>query len=383
MAGIYIHIPFCRQKCHYCNFYSLASRKLQQGFVPALLKEIELRSNYLEGETIETVYFGGGTPSLLEPGLLGMMLEKIRQQFNLSADAEITLEANPDDIEPGSAASFLQLGINRLSLGVQSFDDRDLNYLFRTHSAAKARRAIELLIAGGLNNLSIDLIYGVPTMNLSTWSKNLETVLHYEIQHLSAYWLTVEPGTALEKMISGNSLPAPDDNKGILQFRHLQSWASSHDYIQYEISNFGKSGFFSRHNLSYWQGEKYLGLGPSAHSYDGKNRQWNISSLGVYKDSLNEGIIPYEMELVTPLIRYEEMIMTGIRTCWGIDLQKLSEICGIKAKDDCLRLAVPHLEAGNLILDNNSLRLSNKGYLIADRITADLFMVNEGEADLL
>lgn len=377
MAGIYIHIPFCRQKCNYCNFYSVASRRMQEGFIPALLEEIEMQREYLLNEPIDSVYFGGGTPSFIDPSEIGTILEHLHKNFQLANKCEITLEANPDDISSAAVSSWQHLGINRMSLGIQSFHDTDLEYLYRTHNGRTAKSAIEVILGSGINNLSIDLIYGIPTLNYKMWESNLEQVRAFKIPHLSAYWLTVEEGTVLQKLITRKKLALPDDEAGMAQFQLLRQWAHDNDYTHYEISNFGKQGFFSHHNQSYWNGTKYLGLGPSAHSFNGDTRQWNVSSISTYKEKLNHGIIPAETEELTPLIRYEEKIMTGLRTLWGVDLKAVEGHFGFRIRQLCLKQAQPYLIAGSLVLEEDHLKLGEAGYLISDRIIADLFIGTE------
>ncbi|MHC1708736.1 MAG: radical SAM family heme chaperone HemW [Bacteroidales bacterium] len=377
MAGIYIHIPFCRQKCHYCNFYSVASLKLRQGFISSLIREIELQKEYLGKESINTVYFGGGTPSMLSPEEINEVLRHLSRHFSVSPDAEITIEANPDDITDNKVYAWKDMGINRISLGVQSFHDKDLDYLFRSHNGNRALDAMDTILHHGFQNLSIDLIYGIPTLSEENWKNNLMIVSSYHIPHLSAYWLTVEEGTALDKLVKNSKLPGPEDDKGIQHFRQLQQWAVENNYLHYEISNLGKESYFSRHNQSYWKGDRYLGLGPSAHSYNGCIRQWNVSSIGVYKEKLALGIIPAETETITPLMHYEEIIMTGLRTMWGVDLIRLEDTFGKRIKDLCLLQAQPFLEKEDLRLDGEALVLNPASYLISDFIISELFIAAE------
>ncbi|MCX6270132.1 MAG: radical SAM family heme chaperone HemW [Bacteroidetes bacterium] len=377
MAGLYIHIPFCRQKCHYCNFFSVASQKNRKPFLDALLKEIDLQRYYLEGEEVATLYFGGGTPSMLDPEEIFLLLERIRSVFSLTSDAEVTMEANPDDIRQETADLLRQAGVNRISLGVQSFRDADLAYLHRNHDSNRAIQAIEWIMEAGLTNVSIDLIYGIPTLDEAGWKHNLDVFKGFGLPHLSAYWLTVEPRTALNHLIRNGKLPAPEEEAGISQFYYLMEKAAAWGYVPYEISNLGKEGHFSQHNLSYWQGKSYLGLGPSAHSFNGKSRQWNVASLTSYIESVGQGIVPCEKEEITPHTRYQESVMTGLRTVWGVDLNKLEVSCGTSAMEYLLMQAVPYVQSGHAVRGGDFLKLTINGWLIADRIIADLFMDEE------
>jgi oxygen-independent coproporphyrinogen-3 oxidase len=377
MAGIYIHIPFCRQKCPYCNFFSVASHKLQQGFIAALLKEIEVRWPYLEGEIIETVYFGGGTPSVLGTDEIRAISGQLKKHFSFSNTVEMTLEANPDDVTLERTLQWKELGINRVSLGVQSFHDKDLKYLNRHHDGRKSIDAMEAVIKAGIMNLSIDLIYGIPTLGLQEWKENLERVNNFDIPHLSAYWLTVENGTPLEKMINSKQMAGPLEEDGILHFQYLSQWARDNNYLHYEISNLAKDNFFSVHNQNYWKGAKYIGFGPSAHSYDGKSRQWNNSSLKAYKELAHSPTLNTVIENLSPLMKYEEYVMMGLRTMWGIDLDRIEQEFGAPIRTLCLQQAMPFLSQGNMVLENKTLKLTANGYLISDHITASLFIGEE------
>ena len=347
---------------------------MQLGFIPALLTEIKLQQPYLSGISVDTIYFGGGTPSLIKATEIESILRQLRAHYTVSNTAEITLEANPDDITTEIVNQWKDMGINRLSLGIQSFHDDDLKYLFRTHDNYKSKRAIDLILQAGIQNLSIDLIYGIPGLNAAKWQSNLDLVIEYGIPHLSAYWLSVEEGTALQKLIFRNKLKIPNDEDGIEQFNMLQQWSENNAFIHYEVSNLGKEGYFSRHNQSYWKGLPYLGFGPSAHSFNGNTRQWNVSSLSTYRAQLMLGIVPCEMETLSPLIQYEELIMTGLRTIWGVDMKRLGLIFGESIRQNCLKLAKPYLESGHLMLEDSILKLGKTGWLISDHIIADLFM---------
>ena len=322
MAGIYIHIPFCKQACYYCNFHFSTSLRRKNELVAALLSEINLRKDYLAGENIETMYFGGGTPSLCTKYEVQSMIESIRNTFNVFADAEVTLEANPDDITDEKLKEWKEAGINRLSIGVQSFFEEDLKWMNRAHTADQADQNLQLA-RKYFENISIDLIYGNPLLNNEKWRQNIDRAVAFNIPHLSCYALTVEPKTPLYKMIREERTPDINPDKQSEQFLSLMQWMEEAGYEHYEISNFAKPGYRSRHNSSYWQGRKYIGVGPSAHSFDGKSRQWNVASNNIYIDSINKGIIPCEKEILTLTQKLNEYIMTSLRTIEGLDLDHI------------------------------------------------------------
>ncbi|HKC37039.1 MAG TPA: radical SAM family heme chaperone HemW [Chitinophagaceae bacterium] len=369
MAGIYIHIPFCKQACHYCNFHFATSLRHKNELVAALLKEIELQQNYFGKETVETIYFGGGTPSLLEIEDLRLQIEKIRSIFNVSLDVEITFEANPDDIDEEKLIAWKEIGINRLSIGVQSFFEEDLLWMNRAHNAQQAIDNLQLAIKQ-FDNITIDLIYGHPLLTNEKWKQNVEKVIALNIPHISCYALTVEPKTPLSKMIKEKKKEDIQQEKQAEQFLLLMQWLEDAGYEHYEISNFSRPGRRSRHNSSYWQGEKYLGLGPSAHSFDGISRQWNISNNNTYIDSLAENKIPFEKEMLTASQQVNEYIMTSLRTMEGLDLGKLSEAISPELRAASKKF----IESGKLILKGNKLILTKEGKLFADGIAADLFI---------
>ena len=374
MAGIYIHIPFCKQKCHYCNFFSVASVKWREEFVQALLKEIELRKDYLEGETVNTIYFGGGTPSLLSISHSALLISHLALHFNIDHSAEITLEANPDDLN----ADFLRelkaaTPVNRLSIGIQSFFDDDLQYLNRVHNSDQAKRAVELARNAGFDNLTIDLIYGIPTLTDEKWAKNLETFFSLDIPHLSAYSLTVEQKTPLALLIEKGKYAQVDENKSVGHFKMLLEATKAHDFIHYEISNFAKEGFYSKHNSLYWLGGHYLGLGPSAHSFNGSSRQWNVSNISQYIKLDNYHTSIEEKEVLTIEQRYNEYVMTSLRTVWGCDTVHILNVFGKKFEDHFLRNAMPFLEKKHLYRERTKYFLTDEGKLFADGIAAGLF----------
>ena len=371
MAGIYLHIPFCKKACHYCNFHFATSLHYKNDFIDALLKEIVLQKNYLENEIADTIYFGGGTPSLCTREEVKNIITAIQSSFTVAENAEITLEANPDDITGEKLLDWKEVGINRLSIGVQSFFEEDLKWMNRAHSAEQAVGSLQLA-AKQFNNITIDLIYGTPQLTNEKWKQNVDTASALSIPHLSCYALTVEPKTPLDKMIQQHkSLPVNPDKQSE-QFLLLMQWLEDAGYEHYEISNFaklacptGRPGWRSRHNSSYWQGSHYLGLGPSAHSFNGKERQWNIANNTIYIDTINKGIIPLEKEVLTETQQLNEYIMTSLRTMEGTKLS----ITG----NSLLERSKKFIDSGLMKLENDSLTLTKEGKLLADGIAADLF----------
>jgi oxygen-independent coproporphyrinogen-3 oxidase len=372
MAGIYIHIPFCRKACHYCNFHFSVSQKLLPQTINAIAHEMALRQEYLN-EKIETIYFGGGTPSLLGPGEINLLLERIYALFQVETNAEITLEANPDDITAQKLLFWKSAGVNRLSIGTQSFFEADLEWMNRAHNAKQAYDSIKLAMQNGFTNISTDFIYGTPYLTNEQWLQNLETAYELNIPHLSCYALTVEPDTALKKMIDLHKKEDVDADKQGVQFELLMEWAAEKGYEHYEISNFAKPGFRSRHNSSYWQGKQYLGLGPSAHSFNGNARQWNISNNARYIESINKNIVPFEKEELSSTQKINEYLMTALRTNEGVALHHLEQLSGEKITADIIKEANRFIQQQLLERKNNALILTSKGKLFADGIAADLF----------
>ncbi|NTW31405.1 MAG: radical SAM family heme chaperone HemW [Bacteroidetes bacterium] len=373
MAGIYIHIPFCKSKCYYCNFYSVASSRYYSSFIPVLLKEAELQKNYLEGEKINTVYFGGGTPSLLDHKDLMHIMDKLQECFEISADAEISFEANPDDLNNGKIKELEQSPVNRISIGIQSFFDDDLKYLKRIHSASQAESAVKRCQDAGLENISIDLIYGIPTLTDDKWKINLDTSFSLAIPHISAYGLTVETKTALETLISkGKALPV-NEEQSVRQFKILMQQMKTNYFIHYEISNFCKEGFISKHNSNYWKGSKYLGLGPSAHSYNLLSRQWNVADISEYIEKIEQKKVPAEIEILSNEQKLNEYIMTSLRTIWGCDINYIEQTFGSEHKNSLISKAENYISKGHIIFNNNILVLTDEGKLFADGIAGDLF----------
>lgn len=375
MAGIYVHIPFCKRKCHYCNFFSLASSKNKNAFTDVLLKEISLEQSYLESFPVQTIYFGGGTPSLLEPSGIQKILETLVKFFSISKNPEITLEANPDDINPESLKELRSLGINRLSIGIQSFFDRDLLFLNRIHSARTAQRSILDARNAGFQNLSIDLIYGIPGQVSSSWDQNLEIALSLEVPHISAYALTIEKKTILDLFIRQNKIPPPDEKSAVDQYRLLMRKMKERNYIQYEISNFCKEGFYSIHNSNYWKSIPYLGLGPSAHSFNGTSRKWNISNLTTYLKNINSGISFSEEEKLTIFQRFNEYVMTSLRTNRGCSAQKIIDDFGFSFYDSFKKNISSVIDKGLMKEVAGNYFLTDEGKLFADGIASDLFII--------
>jgi len=376
MAGIYLHIPYCRHKCNYCNFYSLASTKYREQLLPALFRELALQQYYLEDEPVETIYFGGGTPSLLNTRELENLIAGIHKCFSVTAEAEVTLEANPDDLTALKIRELKHAGINRLSIGIQSFNDDDLEFLERRHSADQARICITMAQDAGFTNLSIDLIYGIPTLDCNGWESNLRRATESGIPHISAYALTVEEKTPLFLHIQQGKLPGIDDEKQLDHFNILTSMLRENGYEHYEISNFCKPGIYSKHNTSYWQDKKYLGIGPSAHSFNGSSRQWNVSDLGLYISSLNKGEVPFEKEILTTPQRYNEYVMTSLRTMWGCDLDLIRKKFGAGFAAQALADARPFIENGMIAQHAQVLHLTDKGLFHADGIASAFFKVD-------
>ncbi|HWZ16144.1 MAG TPA: radical SAM family heme chaperone HemW [Mucilaginibacter sp.] len=372
MAGIYIHIPFCKQACHYCDFHFSTSLKAKDELLQALIKEITLQQNYLDGEAIETIYFGGGTPSLLSADELKLLISTITGLHTVAAGAEITIEANPDDLDKAKIQALRESEINRFSIGIQSFFDEDLAWMNRVHRAGEAEAAVKRVQDAGFENLTVDLIYGYPLLTDEKWSYNLNKVFEMAVPHISSYSMTVEPQTALASFINKKQHPAMDDQQSAAQFIFMMNAIELHGFEHYEISNFCKPGQYSRHNANYWRGVKYLGIGPSAHSYNGVSRQWNIANNAQYIQSISLNKLPAEMEVLTETNRLNEYIMTSLRTIWGLDLDKLNSIVSA-ASDELLTAARPYFDKNWIIQKENTIYLTPQGKLYADNIASGLF----------
>jgi oxygen-independent coproporphyrinogen-3 oxidase len=381
LPGIYLHIPFCKQACHYCNFHFSTSLAQKEKMVAAIVKEILLPISPVAGkdkekigqEIISTLYVGGGTPSILNFDELKIIFAALHERFLFAGDAEITLEANPDDITADKLEGWKNLGINRLSVGIQSFVDDDLLWMNRAHTAAESIDCIDLITAACFTNFSVDLIYGSPVLTEADWKRNVDIVIEKNIPHVSCYALTVEPKTALDKMIALNKKEPVDAEKQARQFLLLMDRMESAGYEHYEISNFAKPGFRSKHNSSYWQGESYYAFGPAAHAYDGKSRRWNISNNALYIQSLQQGTIPFEEEILTVTQQLNEYIMTSLRTMEGLDLGYVSKIFGAEKSSTIAVSGNKYINTGKLKTVNGKLILTREGKLFADGIAADLF----------
>ncbi len=375
MPGIYLHIPFCKQACHYCNFHFSTTRKLQAELVTAILREMELRADYLPAGTVTSIYFGGGTPSLLSTGELAAIFDRLYTLFSIADDAEITLEANPDDLTQEKLKELQRFPVNRLSIGIQSFHEEDLRFFNRAHNAIEARACIEYAQDLGFENLNIDLIYGAPTTTDAHWEHNLQIFFDYEIPHLSAYALTVEEKTALASFIAKGKVVPPSEEQTALQFEFLMRAMRAEGYEHYEISNFALTGLYARHNSSYWTGEPYVGFGPSAHSFDGQSRQWNIAHNALYIKLLEnmpevgpDGGL-FEREVLTPGQRYNEYVMTSIRTSWGSQLKKIAE----DFRSHFLEKMQPFVREDLISRKGEVFTLTDRGKLLADHIAMELF----------
>jgi oxygen-independent coproporphyrinogen-3 oxidase len=374
MAGLYIHVPFCKKLCFYCDFYHIISQEDNSAFIDALLKEASMRKDYLENETVSTIYIGGGTPSVFSVKELGAILNHIHKLFKVSQECEITIELNPDDIQPAYLSGLKNHNINRISLGIQSWRDSDLKMLNRRHDSAQAVTALKDTLNAGFENVTIDLIYGLPGMSLDDWASNLDFSFSFNIQHLSAYHLTFEPGTVFGKMLEKGVISEIDEDDSAAQFNILIEKAESAGFIQYEISNFGKPGFFSVHNSNYWKQITYLGLGPSAHSFNGYSRQWNIRDLKGYIKSLDSGKSFFDREELDTKTRFNEYIMTSLRTMWGIDLEYVEKMFEKEGYDYVVNLAGKFKEYGMMKQDKKTLVLTNQGKMISDNIISEFIM---------
>lgn len=375
MAGIYLHIPFCKQACNYCDFHFSTSLKMKASFVDALVTEIELRKSVFEQQTINSIYFGGGTPSLLSKEDLNRIFETLFTSFRVSPLAEITLEANPDDLSPEKIQVLKKTPINRLSIGVQSFRDEDLRFMKRAHNAKEALSSIKSCIKAGFTNLTIDLIYGTPGMDSSAWLENLNIAFDLYIPHISSYALTVEPNTELHHQILHQKVSDVDEHQSAAQFELLTSQMKRNGYEQYEISNFCKPGAYSKHNSSYWKKDMYLGLGPSAHSFYDNKRLWNVSNNAKYVKSLAQNLLPLQEEVLSLEDRYNEYVMTSLRTKWGCSIAEIetnfsSELAAYFRNEIEL-----YVSTQNVLVKNEVYYLSEKGKLLADKIASDLFKV--------
>ena len=393
MSGIYIHIPFCKQACHYCDFHFSTSMKKKDEMVLALAKEIRMRKKEFENEVIKTIYFGGGTPSILQISDLRFLIDEVHKNYTVSENPEITLEANPDDLISLSVRAqsrtifedYKSIGINRLSIGIQSFFDDELTMMNRAHNSVDAKKCLEEATKY-FDNISLDLIYGIPDssqngeqaqqMSNEKWKQNIEAALSFGIPHISSYALTVEPKTALNKLIQTGKIAKPKDEVAEEHFQILVEMLEKKGFIHYELSNFGKENYFSKNNSAYWLGKKYIGIGPSAHSYDGISRSWNISNNTIYLNSLEENKLPNEIEILSKTDRYNEYIMTGLRTIWGVSLDRIEKEFGTTYLEYLTNQAQKFLDDNLLSIEENVLKATKKGKFLTDGMASDLFLVN-------
>ena len=376
MAGIYIHIPFCKRRCIYCDFFSTTQSEKKSAYVRALCRELEMRQDYVGGEEIETIYLGGGTPSQLTEEELKAIFASIYHIYKVKEDAEITLEANPDDLTLEYVAMLRQLPINRISMGIQTFQEETLMLLHRRHTATQAIEAFRRCREAGFQNISIDLMYGLPGETLETWKEDLRQAINLRPEHISAYHLIYEEDTALWRLREQHCVEEADEELSVSLFTTLIDRLTEAGYQHYEISNFSLSDLHSRHNSSYWTGKKYLGCGPSAHSFNGVSRQWNVASLEGYIKGVEEGELDYEVEELDLYTRYNDYVLTSIRTCWGMSLSKLRSEFGEELYRYCMRMAKPHEDQGVLENREGVLRLTRKGIFVSDGIMSDLMWVN-------
>lgn len=374
MAGIYFHIPFCKQKCTYCDFYKSVKTDFINDYVKAVKLELWLRRDYLNNEVVKTIYFGGGTPSLLQAHQIELLLNACKGLFKIAPNAEITLEANPDDLDFDYLSKIKQVGINRISIGIQSFSDDDLQFMGRRHNSEQAVRAISDAQSAGFNNISVDLIYGIPNMSFEQWQTNLQKVFAMNIQHLSAYHLTYHKGTRLWEALQKRKISEISEKESMRQFDELIDQTEKNGFVQYEISNFAKNELYSEHNSSYWKQVNYLGLGPSAHSYNGESRQWNISSVKGYLKSIEHHEIPAKIEQLSFKDRFNDYVITSMRTIWGIDLAYVELEFGEQLKSYLLKKSNKYIQTGHVAQIENKIVLQRKGILISDSIMADLIM---------
>jgi len=371
MSGIYIHVPYCKRKCHYCDFFSVEDARGMNEFANLILEELRLRKDYLPTEPIETVYFGGGTPSLLTSYRIATMLNGIAKTFSISPLPEITLEANPDYLNPGYIRSLLDIGFNRLSLGVQSFDDNDLQQLGRRHNAKQATNAVDMASQLGFNNISIDLIYGLPYSSTNVWESNLRKAFRLPIQHLSCYHIIYEEGTPLQRKVFMGRVTPVDEAVSVEQFDLLHDLDSQNGFIHYEISNLGKEGYFSRHNTAYWKQIPYLGLGPSAHSYNKTSRAWNPRSVDAWINAIKKGSIEAENELLSEKDILNEYLLTSLRTIWGIDNGYIAGTFGIDQANRIERVANKYMQLEILEKCYSNYRIKPKKFIVSDGVIAD------------
>ena len=374
MLGIYIHIPFCKKSCHYCNFHFSTSLKNKEDMIKAINKEIYQKA-ILNNDKVSTIYFGGGTPSILDVEEINLIIENIYKNFNVGKNIEITIEANPDDLSKHKLNDLSKTKINRISIGVQSFIDKELKIMNRVHDSKKAIKSIEMA-KKYFNNISVDLLYGVPDSSIKSWNYNLDTISSFNINHISAYALTVEPKTALESFINKSILSMPDEDLVYSQYKLINQKLSSKNFINYEVCSFAQKDFFSKNNSAYWLRKKYIGIGPSAHSFDGESRSWNISNNKKYIDQIRDGDNYYKKENLTKVDQYNEYIMTGLRTIWGVSVKHIESNFDVRFKNYFLKKIKSHIAKKNVYKEDDLYLTTQSGRFLADGIASDLFLVN-------
>lgn len=375
MSGIYIHIPFCKQACHYCDFHFSTSLKKKDELIDALILEIEIRKNEFKNTTVKTIYFGGGTPSLLTLEEIRRIINTVYKNYIVADNPEITLEANPDDLTNNRIIEISKSPVNRLSIGIQSFHDKDLKLMNRAHNAQEAKQCLEESVKY-FNNISLDLIYGIPNTTNKEWEENIDLALSFGVNHISSYALTVEPKTILASFIEKGIIDNVDDALAQEQFYILIDKLETNNFVHYELSNFGKEGCFSRNNSAYWKGEKYIGIGPSAHSFNGKERGWNIRNNTKYIKAIKNSELPIEIETLTKIDRYNEYVMTGLRTVWGVSIKKIRTDFGTTFESYLLQHAQKHINEHLLYIEAEILKVTKKGKFLSDGIASDLFKIN-------
>ena len=374
MSGIYIHVPFCKQACHYCNYHFSTSLKNKENVISSMIKEIEIKSKGYN-DLIETIYFGGGTPSFFDTIEINKIINSIFSKFKISSNPEITLEANPDDLSKVKLKELSNSFINRLSIGVQSFNDKELKLMNRSHNSKEAKNCIDSALKY-YENISIDLIFGMPNSNLKTWQSNLNYVTSLDLNHMSAYALTIEPKTALESLVKKNIIKPLDEDLVFEQHEFMCEKMSTHEYINYELSSFAKKGYFSKNNSAYWLRKKYVGIGPSAHSFDGTFRSWNVSNNALYVKDITNNKMFSEKEKLSVIDQYNEYVMTGLRTYWGISLTYLENNFGSSYRNHFEKKVIKYVDSSLVIIKGDVFTTTIKGKFIADGIASELFLIN-------
>ncbi|TKT90857.1 radical SAM family heme chaperone HemW [Dyadobacter frigoris] len=371
---LYVHIPFCRQACHYCDFHFSTNTKNKRAIVEAIAREIVIRRNYLPSKELETIYFGGGTPSLLDEEELSFLMDTIHTHFQVNTDAEITLEANPDDLSREKLIQFYKAGINRLSIGIQSFHEPHLKHLNRIHDSYEARNCVKLAQEVGITNISIDLIYAIPAPDHTILQSDIQKAFELDVAHISAYCLTIEPQTAFGSWLKKKKIKPIDEEFAAQQFEILMDGLALNGYEQYEISNFARNGKYSRHNSSYWKQHHYLGVGPSAHSYNGMSREYNVSNNTQYLAAIEQDKIPSTIEILSPADQVNEYLLTGLRTKWGCEISTLNTLSDNQFELQNRAEISMMAQKGWLFIDNGTILLTQAGKLFADRVASDLFL---------